>query len=350
MLEGVFPRLGNPFWNEDGKTVAWATFIGPPTSGFDSASILPLGVFVRIDLTSRNFQDWEATGWYYRGTFYETTDDFRKAVFSPGFEKPPPNTDGPWTSTDRAGDSLPLDELPPPVSVSEGGKRFSVDVQENYVSWMDFSFYMSVSKDSGLALFDIQYKGKRIMYELGLEEALTHYAGSDPVQSQTTYFDSQGGLGALLVPLVKGYDCPSYATYLNATWSEVETSKTQINAICLFEYDTGYPIRRHSSPALNYTSVTKNIIFTARTISTVGNYDFLISYDFFLDGAIEVSVRASGYISAAYYADNEEYGFQIHDSLSGSLHDHVLTFKADLDILGEKNSVQKVEFVPETVE
>ena len=312
--------------------------------------MLPLGVYARIDLTSRDWKEWQATGWYSQGIFYSSTDEFRKAVSSSGFKKPPPNVDGTWLSTDKRGDSLPLDNLPPPVSVSEGSKRFSVDVQENYVSWKDFAFYMSVSKDSGLTLFDIQFKGKRIIYELGLQEALTHYAGSDPFQSQTTYFDTQDGLGSTLVPLIKGYDCPSYATYLNATWTEVEELKTQPNAICLFEYDTGYPIRRHSSPFLNYTSVTKNIMFTARAISTIGNYDFLISYDFFLDGSIEVSVRASGYISAAYYAGNEEYGFQIHDFLSGSMHDHVLTFKADLDILGEKNSVQKVEFVSDTIE
>jgi primary-amine oxidase len=59
-----------------------------------------------------------------------------------------------------------------------------------------------------------------------------------------------------------------------------------------------------------------------------------------------VSARASGYISAAYWEGNSDYGFHIHDHLSGSLHDHVLTFKADIDILGAKNSVQKVELVP----
>jgi primary-amine oxidase len=32
------------------------------------------------------------------------------------------------------------------------------------------------------------------------------------------------------------------------------------------------------------------------------------------------------------------------------MHDHVITFKADLDIVDERNSVQKVEFVPDTVE
>jgi len=64
-----------------------------------------------------------------------------------------------------------------------------------------------------------------------------------------------------------------------------------------------------------------------------------------MDGSILIGVRASGYIMTAFIAHNEEYGFHIHDSLSGSIHDHVLTFKADFDILGEKNSFQKVEFV-----
>lgn len=35
---------------------------------------------------------------------------------------------------------------------------------------MDFSFYFSVSFDLGLSLFDVQYKGKRLIYELSLQE------------------------------------------------------------------------------------------------------------------------------------------------------------------------------------
>ncbi|EFY87548.1 membrane copper amine oxidase, putative [Metarhizium acridum CQMa 102] len=116
----------------------------------------------------------------------------------------------------------------------------------------------------------------------------------------------------------------------------------------LFEFDQGYPIQRHSTA--NYTSVTKNIAFTLRSISTIGNYDYMFSYNFFLDGSIEVSVRASGYIHGGFSANNEEYGWKIHDNLSGSMHDHVLTYKADIDVLGEKNSLQKVEFVPAAIE
>jgi len=115
----------------------------------------------------------------------------------------------------------------------------------------------------------------------------------------------------------------------------------------LFEFDASYPIRRHSfSPSAPHTSVAKNIHFVMRTVATVGNYDFLIDYSFFYDGGIEVSSRFSGYIAAAYWENQPEYGFHIHDFLSGSSHDHTLNFKVDLDINGRKNSVQKLEFVP----
>lgn len=38
-----------------------------------------------------------------------------------------------------------------------------------------------------MRLFDIKYKGERIIYELGLQEAIAHYAGNDPTQSGTAY-------------------------------------------------------------------------------------------------------------------------------------------------------------------
>jgi len=112
--------------------------------------------------------------------------------------------------------------------------------------------------------------------------------------------------------------------------------------IGLFETDSGYPIQRHSWAG--HTSITKNIAFTIRSVSTIGNYDYMTSFEFRMDGSILIGVRASGYIMTAFAAHNDEYGFHIHDNLSGSMHDHLLTFKADLDILGEKNSFQKVEF------
>lgn len=76
------------------------------------------------------------------------------------------------------------------------------------------------------------------------------------------------------------------------------------------------------------------------------SYDYMFSYEFYLDGSIRVEVRASGYIQAAYYAHNGDYGYHIHDVLSGSMHDHVLNFKADFDILGTENTMQLTTVVP----
>ena len=73
-----------------------------------------------------------------------------------------------------------------------------------------------------------------------------------------------------------------------------------LSAVCLFEFDADYSMQRHS-----YSSNTKNvskavtsiydktvltvcyqIYFVVRTITTVGNYDYSFSYEFYFDGNI----------------------------------------------------------------
>ncbi|KAJ4002737.1 hypothetical protein NW766_012667 [Fusarium irregulare] len=335
-----------PLTVTEGRAVMWQGFNAPVTSIYDTISLLPLGLYMRTDITGRDSSKWRVTGWVYDNEFYPELDDFRKIIADPQFKPLGANLDEPWAHTNKHGDALPLDDNPPPASIQPHDARFAVDETESYVTWMDFSFYASTTRDNGLRLYDIRYKGKRIMYELGLDEAIAHYAGIDPVQSGICYFDSMSGFGPTMISLVKGYDCPAYSHYSNVTTTTGETTFTQKDALCMFEIDKGFPIQRHSWAG--HTTVTKNIAFNVRAIYTIGNYDYMTTYQFHLDGSIEVDVRASGYISSAFYAQNEDYGFKIHDSLSGSLHDHVITFKADFDILGEKNSFQKIAIQPTT--
>lgn len=197
-----------------------------------------------------------------------------------------------------------------------------------------------------MQLHDIRYKGERLIYELGLQEALAHYASQDPLHASSAYLDSSYGIGTSQWNLVDGFDCPSHATYLNTTFYISETTHVHPNSLCLFEYDTGYPIQRHLTS--NHASASKNIVFTIRSVSTVGNYDYLFEYSFHYDGSIATTVRASGYIQGSFWSGDGDYGFHIHDNLSGSMHDHVINFKLDLDIKGRKNSLLKTEFVPIT--
>ncbi|KAG4421066.1 hypothetical protein IFR04_005829 [Cadophora malorum] len=326
----------DPLWQDDGIT-RWDQFWNSQESVQESLTLLPLGLYFTTNATGRDASKWTLDGWLYNSIFYETTEAFRAAYYSPGFVKNGANVDGSWAYSDQEGEIPALDTNFPPISIAPSGSRYFTDPDQNYVKWMDFEFYTSFSRDTGLSLHDIKYKGDRIIYELSLQEALAHYAGNDPVQSGTAYLDTYYGFGPFAFELIKGYDCPAYATYMNSSFYNGETTRTHIDSICLFETEADYPIQRHSTS--EYASATKNIYFTIRTVATVGNYDYMFSYEFYMDGSINIVVRASGYIQSAYFAKNEDYGYQIHDFLSGSMHDHVLNFKIDFDILGTSNTM-----------
>ena len=164
---------------------------------------------------------------------------------------------------------------------------------------VDFTLYLSFNMDLGVQSHDISYKGERIIYELGLQEALAQYAStSDPFQASNTYLDSAYGFGQFTWQLASGFDCPAYATYPNASYYSGESTHTYPSSICLFKFDKGYPIQRHTTPL--YVSVTKNIGFLVRSASTIGNYDCLFDDEFLHDGSIHIVVRASGYIQSAF--------------------------------------------------
>jgi primary-amine oxidase len=120
-----------------------------------------------IDITGRNPDRWFVLGVLYNNIFYPSAAEFRAAWEKPGFEKLAKTVDGEFGGNTRRGEELPLETLPAPASV-ELAKRYSVDKDNNYVSWMDFTFYMAFDRDNGLRFHDLKYKQERIIYELGM--------------------------------------------------------------------------------------------------------------------------------------------------------------------------------------
>jgi primary-amine oxidase len=148
-----------------------------------------------------------------------------------------------------------------------------------------------------------------------------------------------------------GYDCPVYATYLPTLYHQGETTFINKNSICIFEYTADHPLHRHT--AAHYVTISRSQYLVVRSVSTVGNYDYTIEYLFYLDGSIEVKVRASGFVFATAWPASREkskrenkYGYRVHDAASTSMHDHVLNFKADLDIAGTANTLERVSIEP----
>lgn len=338
----------DPLTFEDDKVFIWFSFRdGGESVNWGTGYILPQDLHWKCDVTGRDPSKWSVVGWYTGGIFYNSTDSFRKAWEEGKVEKPIFNKfDYLIDVTDKSEGALPLDDLPPPSIVMPGSLRFSIDQEENYVEWMDFSFYITHGRDSGIRLHEIKYKGQRIIYELGLDEAIAHYAGSNPDSAGTAFLDGYYGFGTSAVRLIPGYDVPYYAHLLNASYHNGDDTITFTNSIGLFEFDPGYPIQRHTTN--RYISVTKNPKFVVRYIATIGNYDYMFDYSFALDGSIEVGVRASGYLHGGHVEGMSDYGFNITQGLSGAMHDHVLNFKADFDINGSNNTLFKTDLVPHT--
>ncbi|KAF7799943.1 hypothetical protein EIP86_011186 [Pleurotus ostreatoroseus] len=115
-------------------------------------------------------------------------------------------------------------------------------------------------------------------------------------------------------------------------------------AICIFEQDTGRPITRHTGLQDGEHGAVKGYILTIRSISTVAKFAMLIH------GTIEVRVSASGYLQGAYWEPAQsDYGTRIREHSMGSVHDHVINFKVDLDIAGTSNSLRHTYTVQEEV-
>jgi primary-amine oxidase len=161
----------DPLWQEsDGSVIRWDSFWNFPTDDFDAETLLPLGLYFGSNVTGRDPSKWTVLGWLYNDVFYPTTEAFRAAYWGGEVTKLGANVEGDWARSDQQGDVLPYDTVYPPTSVAPAGARFAVDPEAKYVEWMGYSFYIGFTRDTGMALFDVRYKGERLLYELGLQE------------------------------------------------------------------------------------------------------------------------------------------------------------------------------------
>ncbi|KAH7926787.1 amine oxidase catalytic domain-containing protein [Leucogyrophana mollusca] len=309
----------------------------------------PLNLYQYIDVSGTDPSKWEQLKVVYNHQVFDTSESFMEAFHNGSLQRIAPVTekdaDLSWSTRKRIGAQRDLDHLPGPRSISSSGLRFRVDRDLQYVSWMGWGLYLGFNRDMGLSLWDIRFRDERIVYELAPQEAIAQYTGNDPFQSTTAWLDRYFGMGLSVRDMIPGYDCPHEAVYLPATTFATKGIFTRERGICVFEHDSGRPLTRHLGYGENEFGAVKGYELVIRSISTVGNYDYLVSFDyiFHLDGTIEVRLSASGYLQAGFYdAEQGHYGNRIWETTIGSLHDHVINFKVDLDVAGTSNSLLKI--------
>ena len=294
-----------------------------------------------------NVSRWYVSDWFYlsQGPFNSSEDlqsaynngDLRKVTMPIGFKaKHRGELDLKRNATAPAREFA---EMPPPRTYSPKGARYTV--KGSRVSWMGWDFDFTVSSIRGPAIFDLKFLKQRIAYEISLQDITLLYHpqtnGHGPLMLSDVEY-----LAAAYTDPKRDLDCPQRGSVLRATVF-FSGSPFDLPVACVFEADGQKALWRYSQTGL------ADHYLVVRTFTTVYNYDYTLEWNFRLDGHVETSLTASGYLYGAFWGEPDfepttPFGYRILDYALGPIHDHTYTFKVDLDIVGTSNSFQSVNW------
>ena len=110
-------------------------------------------------------------------------------------------------------------------------------------------------------------------------------------------------------------------------------------AVCVFEEAQGLPLRRHHNGiGGHFYGGLASSSLVVRSVSSVGNYDYIWDFMLHPTGALEARVHATGYINTAFMSGGAEsllFGNRVGERVLGAVHTHAFHFKLDLDVAGE---------------
>uniref|UniRef100_A0A8C3YKL7 Amine oxidase n=1 Tax=Catagonus wagneri TaxID=51154 RepID=A0A8C3YKL7_9CETA len=238
----------------------------------------------------------------------------------------------------------------PPLQFSPQGSRYSV--QGHLVASSLWTFTFGHGVFSGLRIFDVRFKGERVAYEVSVQECVSIYGADSPKTMMTRYLDSSYGLGRHSRGLVRGVDCPYQSTMVDIHTLVGRGAVQRLpGAVCVFEEAQGVPLRRHHNQLQShfYGGLAGSALIV-RSVSSVGNYDYIWDFVLHPNGALEGRVHATGYINTAFLSGEESllFGNRVGERVLGAVHTHAFHFKLDLDVAGLKNWVvaEDVVFKP----
>nr|KAI8755816.1 putative amine oxidase copper-containing [Biomphalaria glabrata] len=287
---------------------------------------------------------------FYGGQHFPSIDLFIKAYrrgdikkVKMNFPSPAPGETSMPSTMHLRGKTFPHNDQAGPKEYEPDGKRYRVKGQ--HIEYMEWSFNYRISTVSGPQVWDVRWSGDRIAYEISLQELAVFYAGDNPATFYTHLSDSAFGIGNRAYGLMPGVDCPEHATFLPVTFFDEGESVTVANAFCVFEHNSGVPLRRHNSNLdfKNYGGLVDRVL-VVRTIIVEYNYDYIFDMIFHQNGAIEVKTYATGYVmSHAFHDGDDRFGFKIANNIVGSIHHHLFNYKIDLDINGHANRYKTLD-------
>ncbi|KAL5004063.1 hypothetical protein ScPMuIL_017519 [Solemya velum] len=312
-------------------------------------TLFPIDFQFIINVNSFNSPDWLIEEIWHGGKIYQSVREFVQSYFNGTISKPQrtfPQHGPLFKALEVKEIDATYEYRQGPRLHEESGKRYKISGQHvRYFKWQ-FSWTMSLAR--GPVLFDVRFDLERIIYELGLSEIGLAYMGSSPAFSGTASAYTSTGLGSKSSGLIPGVDCPGDAVILNATLAieDFPEGGTFPNAVCIFEYQLSRPLRRHYSNSVSrgglFYGGLENYVLVFRTIFVIDNFDYILDYTFFANGALEVKIVPTGYILTEPYLQNTDQGVKLGEYTSAVIHHTAFHFKVDIDISGTSNRYQTI--------
>ncbi|HTS98689.1 MAG TPA: histamine oxidase [Streptosporangiaceae bacterium] len=279
------------------------------------------GIAAYVDLTERKV--------------FKIVDEFERAV---------PEESGDYDDPAVRG---PLREGLRPIEITQPeGPSFTLD--GHLLRWQGWSVRVGFDAREGLVLHQISLddagRARPVIYRASIPELVVPY-GDPRFRYWQTYFDcGEYLLGKWTNSLERGCDCLGEIAYLDATVPDDFGAPQVIrNAICIHEEDFGI-LWKHTDVFNGSAQTRRQRRLVVSSWATVGNYDYGFYWYFYLDGTIELEVKATGVLfTSAYPGDDHAHSTEVAPGLAAPFHQHLFSARLDVTVDGLANAVEVVD-------
>ncbi|KAL6660356.1 hypothetical protein ACP70R_001902 [Stipagrostis hirtigluma subsp. patula] len=236
-------------------------------------------------------------------------------------------------------------------------------VDGHTVRWGGWELHLKADARAGMVVSRARVRdpatgaAREVMYKGMASELFVPYMDPTEAWYFKTYMDAgEYGFGLQAMPLVPLNDCPRHARYVDGVFVAADGRPfVREKMICVFERYAGDVAWRHSESPITGMDIRESrpkVTLVARMVASVANYDYIMDWEFQMDGLIRIKVGLSGilmvkgtpYSHMNQVQQNEDmHGTLLSENVIGVIHDHYVTFRLDMDVDGADNSFVRVE-------
>ncbi|PKW15540.1 primary-amine oxidase [Saccharopolyspora spinosa] len=235
-----------------------------------------------------------------------------------------------------------------PIEITQpDGPSFTVDGHE--VRWENWRFRVGFDPREGLVLHQLSFRdGDRerpVIYRASISEMVVNYGDPSPARFWQNYFDAgEYSLGKLANELAIGCDCLGEIRYFDAVVAQEDGApRTLRNAVCMHEEDFGV-LWKHTDVFTGSAETRRQRRLVVSFFVSVGNYDYGFYWYLYLDGTIQLEVKATGIVfTSAYPEEGSRWATELAPGLGGPYHQHLFSARLDMMVDGTSNAVDELQ-------